>query len=135
MSEASQSLAGVADLFPDVLPRRYEYCTLPISGRRVRIQSLSERESSAYQAETIADKTGAWKRSKFEDAKRRLIVQCLVDDAGNRLLNPSHVPLIADKWDGADTEFLYQKIAAHCGLRTADIEELVKNSPRTTVVD
>ena len=41
----------------------------------------------------------------------------------------------ADKWDGADTEFLYQKIAAHCGLRTADIEELVKNSPRTTVVD
>lgn len=129
------TLAGVNDLFPDVLKRRYKTVTLPMSRQMVRFQSLSEREVSAYQAETIADKTASYKRSKFEDAKRRLIVLCLVDTAGNRILNNSHVQLIADRWDSVDAEFLYDKICEHCGLNRSAIEELVKNSETTTVVD
>ncbi len=142
-SQERPALAGVSELFPDLLHRRYrggpddpgEPLVLPIAGKAVRIQSLSEREVSTYQAATLADKTGAWNRNKFEDAKRRLIVACLVDNAGNRLLGQQHIPLIADKWDGADTEFLYREISKHCGLNTADIEELVKNSQKATVAD
>jgi len=135
VSDGGPALAGVEQMFPDLLKRRYACFNLPISGLRVRIQSLSERETSQYQAATIADKSGNYRRQKFEDAKRRLIVLCLVDDAGNRMLNDSHSELIADKWDGADTEFLYRKIAAHCGLNTTDIEDLVKNSEGITVAD
>ena len=114
--------------------RRYKELNLPVRGCKVRIQSLTEWEVSEYQAVMVSSRGGAtaYIRGRLVDASRRLIVLCLVDGAGNRILNKSHVELLAD-WDAADATFLYTECAAFCGINREDIEDLAKNSSTTTV--
>ncbi len=130
MSESGNGqtkFASVADLFGTPAKRRHDVVTLPISGHTVRIQSLTEREVSNYQAATLATSGTGIRRERLVDANRRLIVLCLVDESGNRLLNETHISKLAD-WDAADTQFLYDRCSKHCGLNTRDVEDLVKNS-------
>jgi hypothetical protein len=129
-----EALAGVEQLFGARPKRRYAELTLPIAGHRVRIQSLTERETSEYQAAVLSrtGQMGSYSRQRLLDASRRLIVLCLVDTAGNRILNDTHVEQLAE-WDAADTGYLYEECAKHVGLKTADIEELAKNSSAITV--
>jgi hypothetical protein len=103
MSEEN-GLATANQLFNSVGRRRYEELTIPTSGLRVRIRSLTERELSRYQSATIASTGTGLKRSKLEDASRRLIVLCLVDGEGNPLLRDRDVARLAE-WDSADTSF------------------------------
>ncbi len=124
------TLANVEQLFTKA-KRRYKRLTLPVADLEVRIQSLSERELSTYQAVTLA-KTGSFKLSKLEDANRRLIVLCLVDDAGNRILNKTHIAEL-EEWDSADTAFLSGECSAWVGLKADEIEGLVKNSEKILV--
>lgn len=130
---SSNGLASEHDLFGKRLVRRYKVIELPVSGHRVRIQSITERELSSYQTATIASGGTGLRKSRLEDANRRFIVMCLVDDAGNRILNTSHIAKLAD-WDAADMSFLHNECASHCGINREDIEELVKNSEEITVV-
>lgn len=106
--------------------RRHEKVTLPISKLRVRIRSLTERELSAYQSATLGTGGGV-KKSKLEDASRRLIVLCVVDDEGNQVFQNADVGALAN-WDAADSGYLYDECAKHCGINRQDIEDLVKNS-------
>ena len=110
--------------------RRFRDLSLPTNGLRVRIRSLTERELSRYQSATIASGGTGLKRSKLEDASRRLIVLSLVDHDGNQLLGNGDADRLAD-WDAADTSFLYDECAKHCGINRSDIEDLVKNSEQT----
>ncbi len=115
--------------------RRYKFETLPISGLKVRIQSLMAGEISRYQGATYNNKGDGLKMARLEDAERRLIVLCLVDTAGNRILSNSHTGDLAG-WDGADASYLYTACAEHTGIKTEDIERLVvegmaKNSSET----
>lgn len=87
---------------------------LPTSGLVVRIQSLTERERTVFQAALIT-RTGETNRERLLDAGRRLIVACLVDGAGNRLLNDGDIQKLAD-WDSADTEYLYAECGRHTGI-------------------
>jgi hypothetical protein len=129
MSEEN-GLATANQLFNSVGRRRYEELTIPTSGLRVRIRSLTELELSRYQSATIASTGTGLKRSKLEDASRRLIVLCLVDGEGNPLLRDRDVARLAE-WDSADTSFLYEECAKHCGINRQDVGELVKNSEET----
>lgn len=133
MGDNGNGLANVDQLFRPMM-RRYKYVVLPVSGNRMRIQSLTEREVSGFQAATIANSGTTLKKSRLEDANRRFIILCSVDDAGNRMLNDSHIAKLAE-WDAADTNFLYNECANHAGLKTEDIEGLVKNSEGITVAD
>jgi len=126
MSE-NNGLATVEQLMAAIGKRRFKELTLPTSGLRVRIRSLTERELSQYQSATIASGGTGLKRSRLEDATRRLIVLCSVDRDGNLLLKDVDLPRLAD-WDAADTSFLYEECAKHCGINRSDIEDLVKNS-------
>ncbi len=132
MNEATPQLANAEQLFAPC-KRRYKSVTLPVSGLNVRIRSLTERETADYQTQTLA-KSGNYKMSKLEDATRRLIVLCLVDGAGNRILNHTHMEKIAE-WDSADAAHLYKECATYTGVNTEDIESLVKNSGKVTVED
>jgi len=127
-SEAT--LATAEELFAPAT-RRYKNVTLPVSGKQVRIQSLTERETSLYEAQALTKK-GDIRLSKLEDANRRLIVLCLVDGAGNRILNASHASRIGE-WDSADAKHVYKECAAHTGINTDEVDELVKNSEKITV--
>lgn len=130
MTNDEVTLATVDELFAPA-KRRYKTITMPIAGVAVRIQSLTERETSSYQSQTLA-KSGSFRLAKLEDASRRLIVLCLVDGAGNRILNNSHMAKIAE-WDSADAAYVYKACATHTGINTDDVEELVKNSEKITV--
>lgn len=113
--------------------RRYKTLDpMPVCGVRVRIQSLTELETQQYQSEVWSSRGTGVKKSRMEDASRRLLVRCLVDRAGNRLFGPKDT-YVFDNYDGADTGFLYEECANHCGLSRDDIESLVKNSSETTV--
>jgi len=130
MSETNgNGLASVEALFSRQPKRRHKTLQLPVSGHTVRIQSLTERELSEYQAAVLANRGGAnsFIKARLIDANRRLIVLCLVDGAGNRILNQSHIQKLAE-WDAADTSYLYNECAAHCGINREDIEETAKNS-------
>lgn len=109
--------------------RRHREVTLPVAGCNVRIQSLTERERSQYEAAVFSSRGGT-NLSRMLDASRRLIVLCVVDGAGNRILTESDVPKLGD-WDAADVSVLYVECAEHCGLNRSDIEALAKNSDTT----
>ena len=128
-------LATADQLFGTPCPRRFRVIDpLPVKGLRCRIRSLTEREVSEYQSQTVAAKGNGLRKDKLRDASRRLIALCLVDAEGNTFTTPSHVEAIAD-WDAADAAYLYEECAIHVGIKTADIEDLVKNSEATTVAE
>lgn len=134
MTSETNGLASAEQLFSGGLKRRYKTVDLPVSEHKVRIRSLSENEVSEYQSVTVASGGTGLRRDRLRDANRRLIVLCLVDQAGNRILGKSHIAKLGE-WDGADTAFLYDECVNHCGLNREDIEDLVKNSETTTVDD
>ncbi len=126
----NDSLTGIETLFPPApaTARRYKVVELPVSGHTVRIQSLTERELSNYEA-------SAWKPgkvgqemdpAKIKTAGPRLIVLCMVDAAGNRMLNETHVAKLAE-WDSFDVEFLHKACNVHVGIGRTDLEDLEKN--------
>lgn len=110
--------------------RRYATVQLPTSGLTVRIQSLTERERTAFQAAFIT-RTGDTNRERLLDAGRRLIVLCVVDAAGNRLLNDGDIQKLAD-WDAADTQFLYAECGKHTGISGNPDEAERKNGSEPT---
>lgn len=111
--------------------RRYKMLDpLPVSGLRLRIQSLTEREMAQHDADAISYGKRTVKRSAIVNANGRLFVRCLVDGEGNRLFANGDMDIFAD-WDAADTSYVYDEIASHCGIRQAADEDLVKNSEET----
>ena len=77
------ALSGIEELFPatPAARRRYKTIMLPVSGLNLRIQSLTERELSNYQASAWkAGKTGQeMDPQKLKTSGARLIVLCVVD--------------------------------------------------------
>jgi len=128
-------LATLEQLFSKPTRRRYKLLDpLPVSGHRLRIRSLTEGEMSRYQSATIASGGTGLRKSRLEDANRRLIKLCVVDGEGNPLLEDSHLEKLTD-WDSADTTFLYDECASHCGVNRRDVEDLVKKSEKIHVED
>jgi len=110
--------------------RRYATVVLPTSGLTVRVQSLTERERTVFQAALIT-RSGETNRERLLDAGRRLIVLCLVDGAGNRLLNDGDIQKLAE-WDAADTQYLYAECGKHTGISGSPEEAERKNGSEPT---
>jgi hypothetical protein len=124
MAETNGKVAGAADLAAALKDkRRYKEVTLPASGLTVRIQSLAAGEQSRYETAAMGP-DGKLNRNRMEDAESRLIVKCLVDEAGNRLFSDMQAGELA-AWDGADAAFLYRECSKHCGInrQTDDLEK------------
>jgi hypothetical protein len=123
-------VSSAADLFDGPFRRRFKVIgPLPVSGKRVRIQSLSEGELSAYQAVAVGKE--GFKPARMEDSNRRLMARCLVDKDGNRLLSDSQAGKLA-AWDAADAQYVYNECAAFVGLKRDEIEGIEKNFEGTT---
>ena len=74
------------------------------------------------------------RRSRLLDARRRLIVLCLVDSEGKRLFSDGEASKLEDI-DGEVTSLLFDAAKDHCGFSNDDIEELTKNSEGIHVDD
>ncbi len=112
--------------------RRYKSVFLPACKLTVRIQSLRENELSWYGTQVVSRTGRGNVMGRIEDATRRLLVLCLVDQAGGRLFSNNDTSKLRD-WDSLDTQALYNAITEHVGLGRDDIEAMVKNSPETLV--
>lgn len=112
--------------------RRFKRVTLPVSGLDVRIRSLMERELSEYQAGVQSARDEKQRQKRMKAANRRFIALCLVDDDGNTIVTDASK---LTELDAADSSFLYDECATHCGINRQDIEDLVGNSEETTPSD
>lgn len=108
--------------------RRYMEFNLPVSGARVRIQSLHAGEKDEYEAELQLNDKGERKpiRDRMAEAKPLMALYVLVDDAGKPLLGPEDFDAITEM-DGGDLAAIYDMAWKHCGFETVDLEALAKN--------
>ncbi len=100
------------------MKRRYSSETLPQSGAIVRFQSLADGEMTAYEMSSWKrDESGALRRDDDEVLlnRPRLIVACVVDEEGNKLLTDADIPQI-QLLDGDDMTVLVNAIRLHCGF-------------------
>lgn len=114
------SLITKDQLFASRGKRRFETYPIPNLGN-VRLRSLTERERSAYEVETQKDNKG------LQAAKRRLIVETVVDAEGNPLLNEQDLTAL-EEIDGKITGDIFNCSVEHCGFKKGEIEALVGNS-------
>ena len=106
--------------------RRYQEFEIPDFGK-IRIRSLTERERSNFEADTLGSK-GEFRKSKMVQARRKLIALTVVDASGDLLLNESGDVKALEEQDGAITDAIFEQAMVHCGIKENDIEVLVKNS-------
>jgi hypothetical protein len=114
--------------------RRYIDLELEDAGVTVRIQSLSEKEKSSYETVLIAKSGRGILRDRLQDATRRLIALCLVDDKNDRIFLDSDVNQIGEM-DSFVSSRIYDACQEHCGFNKGDIQETVKNSAKINVED
>ena len=109
--------------------RRYAEITLPVSGLRVRIQSLLEGEKSLHEASVQFDEKGERRTAldRVEMSKPLMVCATLVDDSGKRLLGDDDIDAVADM-DGKDVAAIYDVAWEHCGFAPTDVENILKNS-------
>tara|TARA_R110000824_G_scaffold11593_3_gene50812 strand:+ start:5450 stop:5848 length:399 start_codon:yes stop_codon:yes gene_type:complete len=103
-------------------------------GLIVRIQSLSEKEKSSYETRLIAKSGRGVIRDRLQDATRRLIALCLVDEKNERIFSNADVDQIGEL-DSFVSSRIYDAAQEHCGFNKGDIEDTVKNCTGITVED
>ena len=114
--------------------RRYIDLELADAGITVRIQSLSEKEKSTYETRLIAKSGRGILRERLQDATRRLIALCLVDENNDRVFSDSDVNQIGEM-DSFVSSRIYDACQEHCGFNKGDISDAVKNCPEITADD
>jgi hypothetical protein len=122
-------ITGVAELFGAPAKRRFVTATLPVSGHRLRLRSLTEKDFADYQAFFVG-KDGRTVPGRLKQATRIFISMCVVDEDGNRIITRDYVDQLSE-WDAADSQYLYNECSRHAGISTDDIETLVKNLEET----
>lgn len=115
-----------AILSRDDLP--VEVVSVPEWGMDVRVRALSGTERDAYTASCMKrkGKDGDFEMT-FEDASARLVVRCVVDDAGNRVFADSDAAALGAK-NAVALNRLFEVAQRLSGLRNEDFEELLGNS-------
>lgn len=114
------------DAFVRPALRRYREIDVQDFGR-VRIQSLTEREMSAYQSGFL-NKHGEPVQGKIAEMRRRIIALCVVDADGKRLLTDQDADAIGNG-DSAVMGKIQEEIQEHIAFGSdEDLEELAKNS-------
>lgn len=120
-------LTKAEDLFVRPAKRRFKIIDLtPVSQMRFRIVSLTAGEFATHERQMFSSK-GRVIMARVEDAVERLIVLCVVDENGNRLMTRADVQNIKDKWDAADTQHVYEQCALHIGVDAEEMDAVRKN--------
>ena len=114
--------------------RRYIDLELADAGITVRIQSLSEKEKSTYETVLIAKSGRGILRERLQDATRRLIALCLVDDKNERIFMDSDVNQIGEM-DSFVSSRIYDACQEHCGFNKGDIQDAVEKCAAIHVDD
>jgi hypothetical protein len=104
--------------------RRYRTVETPLG--EVRIQNLNEGEKSLWQ-DANYDKDGRLVANWLSKSRRRLVAACLVDEAGNRILQAADAEQLKTV-DAGIIAAIADACSDHIGLPLAEAKELEKNS-------
>lgn len=122
---APPALATREQFLNGAVARRYANVALPVSGLTVRVRSLTELERSRHE-QAILDSKGERIAARVRDSRIRLIVLCLVDERGDRLLNDTDVEQVG-KLDMHDTKVLTDFLWDWLGFGNSGVATAVKN--------
>ena len=92
-----------------------------------RIQNLSEPEKADHECSSM-DKNGEFDPRRHKSHRRRLVLRCLVDAEGKRLLKDEDLAAMAQADPGVISH-LHEAIREHCGFTR--VEDTEKNSGGT----
>lgn len=131
--------ASRGDLLAAAGKRRFDTMELPVCGLTVRFRNLSELELSDLEMEALQEVEGSLQQDPeaVRHSRARLIIRCLVDDAGQPLLNPGDTDAV-EALDAMDSALLYDRLREFVGIgrRVRDIqaaqEAAKKNSNSTS---
>ena len=103
--------------------RRYQLIKVPGLGD-VRIRSLTELERSTYEADFLSGATP----EELIEAKRSLVILCVVDADGNPLLTTADIKALGEV-DGAILGSLFTQCKEFAGIGTTEarLEEILGN--------
>lgn len=107
--------------------RRYEEFELSINGETstCRIRSLTERERSDYES-AMQTAIGKKRDARMRDAKRRLIVLCVVDENNEPMLKYEDIHEL-ESIDSRVTSTIFDRCVDLVGFGSDDIEDLSGN--------
>lgn len=114
------------DLIGQPLQRRF--ADVEIQGKKFRLSSLSAGEANSLTCRHMAADDEDDRAKALASLPARYIVQCLVDDKGNRILGETDVVKILDNWDASFTADLAAACQKHCGA-TEDAEKNSETTP------
>jgi len=100
---------------------RRRFIDVDVSGSTFRLQSLTEAEKARYE-KSVMSRKGIIR----EDARRRLLVEVLVDDEDKPMLTVADLDALGEL-DGAVLSTLFDAAMSHVGFDTQDIDSLVGN--------
>jgi hypothetical protein len=110
--------------------RRYDFAVAPVMGKRFRLQNLNELERSRVE-NSILNNKGRIRGDRLLQIKARWIQATAVDGDGNLFYSERDVPTIAGQ-DSQDVDALMEAIKRHVGIKDDDLEDMEKNSGRTS---
>ena len=102
--------------------RMFQTVNTPVGA--VRLRSVTERERSQFEADTL-DKTGKLSKRGMMTVKPRLIVMCVVDEKGEPLFTSADVARLLDM-DSVTSNLISDAAQKLAGSTECDLEELEK---------
>ncbi len=90
----------------------------------LKLRGMTGRERDMFEA-SLAPK-GSSKKPNMENFRARLVVQCAVDEQGNRLFNSGDVRMLGDK-SALALSRVFDKCQEMNGLSDSDVDDLTEN--------
>ena len=103
-----------------------EHVTVPEWGGDVIVQGLNAKERDDYEA-TILRMNGTDAKVNLANARVKLVVRTVVDEAGHKMFSAEDVNWLAQK-SAAAIERVYAVASRLSGISKSDLDELAKNS-------
>ena len=96
-----------------------------LAGKTFLVRELTDRERAMWEIDCLDDE-GKRDIIAMESMRTRLIVKCLVDDAGNRIFTDEEAEDLSE-WPVSVTAKLWAVCSDMCGLDDDDKAQAVKN--------
>lgn len=108
-------------------PRKTKRVEIPeqfteFAGQEVILQGMTVNERADFEMSLQGKKKAAGLRV----VRERLVVDCLVDEEGNRLLTPDDIKQLGET-DAAFIDYLFNEASILCGISKQDEEDLAGN--------
>jgi hypothetical protein len=98
---------------------------VPEWGGEVRIRMLTGEERDAYEASMVELKKDGSAKANRENVRARLLILCIVNEAGEQMFNRAEIKLLGRKSAKA-LERVINKLNEMNGISEKDIEELAE---------